>query len=299
MRILVTGSEGEVGKVLLPQLARKHDVVGFDLRPPTGTLPAIQGDLSCPCEIAPHLKGIDAVVHLAALLPKGEEEPSRYVDLNVKATGTLLHAAVHAGVKRFVYCSTVWASGHGDTEPYLPIDEEVPCAPVCMYGQTKLMGEQMTSWYARKHAIETVIIRFCGFEPAKGYTDEGEIRWESANLPALFLRYVGAGFKLMNPVDLGRSFSLAAELPRATGGRYIIGCSTPYTDADAAELRSRPAAVVDRYYPGTARLLEELGIAIPPVTFFFSHEKAREQLGFRSAHDLGDLARIYRLWRNR
>ncbi|MCC6445669.1 MAG: NAD-dependent epimerase/dehydratase family protein [Armatimonadetes bacterium] len=66
-----------------------------------------------------------SVAHMAALLP-GDYPPGDFVERNVKATATLLQAAVDRGVRRFVYCSTVWISGQGMAEPYLPIDEAVP-----------------------------------------------------------------------------------------------------------------------------------------------------------------------------
>ena len=131
-RVLVTGTEGEVGSALLPQLCQRFDATGFDIRPHTGAMRAIQGDLTQYAEVAAAATGMDAIVHLAALLCSPEQE--RSIDLNVKATANVLQAAVDKGVRRVVYCSTVWASGHGYTEPYLPIDESVPCEPVCMYG---------------------------------------------------------------------------------------------------------------------------------------------------------------------
>ena len=57
-----------------------------------------------------------------------------------------------------------------------------------------------------------------------------------------------------------------------------------------------PETVVERYYPGVSGLLAELGIAVPSVPFCFSHQKARARLGFRTQHDLGDVARLYREW---
>jgi len=294
-RVLLTGSGGEVGSVLLPQLAKHFEVVGFDLRPSERQMNAIQGDLLDYEAVCGAMDGVEVVVHLAAALPgRASDAHGGFVDANVKATTHLLQAAVERGVKRFVYCSTVWASGHGFTEPYQPIDEEVPCAPVCMYGITKWLGELMTEYYRRMHGLETVVLRFCGYKAVAGYDENGEIDWAAADVPALFLRYLGAGFKLMNPVDLGEAFRLAIVNPAATGERFIIGCYTPYTSTDAAALRSMPAAIVNKYYPGAVELLHELGIAIPPVQFFFNHEKARTRLGFRSQHDLGDLVRMYR-----
>jgi nucleoside-diphosphate-sugar epimerase len=294
-KMLVTGTEGEVGSALLPQLAKYFDATGFDIKPHAGTQKAVQGDLLNYGEIAGAAEGMDAIVHMAALLCRPEQDLS--IDLNVKATANVLQAAVDKGVKRVVYCSTVWASGQGATEPYLPIDEAVPCEPVCMYGQTKWLGELMTQWYGRMHGLETVIIRFCGYHHVKGYAADGTIDWAQADLPALFGRCLHAGHKLMNPADLGEAFGLAASRPGIAGQRFIVGVNTPYVASDAAGLRSVPAAVIERYYPGVPALLETIGIPFPSMPYFFSHEKARTGLGFRCQHDLGDLARLYRQWK--
>ena len=299
-KVLVTGSEGDVGSALLPQLAKRFDVTGFDLRPHAGPMNVVQGDLTDYGDVVRAVEGVDAVAHVAALLPgRRPDAPSDFVDLNVKATANVLRAAVESGVRRVVYCSTVWASGHGFTEPYQPIDEDVPCAPVCMYGQTKWLGELMTEWYGRQRGIETVVLRFCGYNPVAGYAADGSIDWERADLPALFLRYLGAGFKLMNPVDLGVAFGLALEQAAAVGERFVIGCTTPYVADDASDLRVTPSRVVDRYYPGAAALFDQLGIVVPAVDYFFSHQKTQERLGFRSQHGLGDLVRLCREWRGR
>ena len=295
MKVLVTGSEGDVGSALLPQLAKRVDAVGFDRRPHSGPMNVIQGDLLNPDEIMAALDGADAVVHVAALLPN-RGKPDMSVDLNVKATTNVLQAALDHGIKRFVYCSSVWASGQGFTEPYMPIDEDVPCKPICMYGQTKWMGELMTEYYGRQHGMETVVIRFCGFHRVRGYDADGSIDWANADIPALFLRYLGAGFKLMNPVDLDEAFGRAVETPDAIGQRVVVGCYTPYIADDRAELKANPKAVAERYYPGAAALLDELGIDVPPVEYYFSHANAQKVLGFRSQHDLGDLVRMYREW---
>lgn len=294
-KILITGTEGEVGSAMLPQLAKRFDATGFDIKPHAGAQTAVQGDLLRYADIAGAVEGMEAVVHMASLLCRKEQDLS--IDSNVKATANVLQAAVDKGVKRFVYCSSVWASGHGLTEPYLPIDEDVPCAPVCMYGQTKWLGELMTEWYGRMYGLETVIIRFCGYHHAKGYRGNGTIDWENADIPGLFGRCLNAGHKLMNPVDLGEAFGLAASKPGIAGQRFMVGVNTPYVAADAAGLKNAPAEVVERYYPGVPALLAELGIAIPAMPFFFSHAKARTRLGFRCQHDLGDLAGLYRQWK--
>jgi len=294
-KVLITGTEGQVGSVLLAQLAGRFDATGFDIKPHKGTQKAIQGDLLCYDDIARAAEGKDAIVHMAALLCRNEQDLS--IDLNVKATANVLQAAAEKGVRRVVYCSTVWASGHGLTEPYQPIDEAVPCQPVCMYGQTKWLGELMTEWYGRMRGLETVIIRFCGYHHVKGYRDDGTIDWDNADVKGLFERCLRAGHKLMNPVDLADAFGAAAEKPGISGQKFVVGVSTPYVAADAEQLKSCPAAVIERYYPGVPALIGQIGFDLPQMPYFFSHEKARTVLGFRSRHDLGDLARLYKQWK--
>jgi nucleoside-diphosphate-sugar epimerase len=291
-KILLTGSEGEVGSALLPQLAKNFDATGFDIRPHEGQMKVVQGDLRKYEQVRAAVDGVDAVVHVAALLPCDDQ--SALADLNVRATANVLQACVDAGVNRFVYCSTVWASGHGQTEPYQPIDEEVPCDPVCLYGITKLMGEQMTRWYERYKGLDSVIIRFCGYTEIDDYGEDGKIDWAKASVSNLFQRYFGGGFKLMNPVDLGNAFSLAIEKPGIAGERFVIGCYTPYTAEDRAALLSAPHTVIEKYYPGAVQVIEEAGVEIRPVDYYFSHKKATEMLGFRSHHDLADVIRLYR-----
>jgi len=297
-KIIVTGSEGEVGTALLPQLAKRFDAVGFDRRPHDGPMDVIQGDLLNADEVTAAADGADAVVHVAALLPN-RGSPAEFVDLNVKATANVLQAAVDRGVKRFVYCSTVWASGHGLTEPYMPIDEDVPCVPICMYGQTKWLGELMTEYYGRELGLETVVIHFCGFRTVTGYDADGRINWAEADLPTILDRHLGRDSKLTNPVDLGEAFGRAIEKPEAVGERIVVGSYTPYSSDDRAELKADPRAVVERYYPGAVALFDELGIDIPAIDFYYSHEKAQKVLGFRSQYDLGDFVRLHREWQKR
>ena len=293
-RVLITGSEGEVGLDLAPQLAKRFNVTGFDIKPGTHeSIRSIRGDLCNYPEVAKAAAGIDAIVHMAALLPS-DSAPDSFVDINVKATTNVLQAAVDCGVRRVVYCSTVWASGHGLTEPYQPIDEKVPCAPVCMYGTTKWLGELVADYYGREYGLETVIVRFAGYNYVRGYTPEGDIDWPAADVESICRRYFGYGFKLMNPVDLGTAFGNAVDIPGISGERFVVGCHTPFVAGDREALLGDPAAVAERYFPGSRDFLNKLEVELEPVQFYFDSNKAESILGFKSRHDFGDIIRMYR-----
>ena len=152
MKVLVTGHLGYIGTVLVPKLHdRGHEVVGLDsamfagceFRPNPVEIPSLGGDVR---EFVknPHavdkLRGIDAVIHLAALSndPMGDYRPGLTEEINALASVDLARLAKQAGVPRFVLassCSNYGASG----EDF--IDESGELNPVTAYGFSKVHGE--------------------------------------------------------------------------------------------------------------------------------------------------------------
>src|SRR5215510_592186 len=116
MRVLVTGNNGYLGSLLVPELMRhEHDVVGLDTdfytdrafyRAGVNTPKTIVKDLRS--VDSTDLDGIDAVVHMAELSndPAGELAPAITYDINHHASVRLAELAKRAGVKRFVYMSS-------------------------------------------------------------------------------------------------------------------------------------------------------------------------------------------------
>jgi nucleoside-diphosphate-sugar epimerase len=244
------------------------------------------------------VEGRDAVVHYAALIGAGNATPTRdYADANVRATGNLLQAAAERGVRRFVYASTVWASGHGDTEPYSPIDERVPCAPVCRYGLTKLFGEELCRYYARMHGLQTTILRLCGYcRPSTGtIAPDGTIDWSAVKPAEIAGRHVGMPcFKLYSPDDMAEAVDRALTAPWDGCEAYIIGCYAPFRAEDRQGLATEPMEVVARYCPEAPAFFASFGVRVPPISFCYSFEKAKAKLGFRTRHDLGSLIAAWR-----
>ena len=277
MKVLLTGTMGDIGRDLLPSLRLRHEVVGLDRREGADLVV----DLCDREAVREAVEGFDAIVHFAALIGSAaHSSTAEYVDANVKATGNLLEAAAEHGIARFVYTSTVWASGHGPTEPYQPIDEDVPCAPVCRYGLTKLMGEDLCRYYARLHGVEATVLRICGYyRPSTGcLAPDGAIDWTVHQPAEIAGRHVSMpNFKLYSPDDMAEAVDRALTAPWHGCEAYIIGCYAPYTADDREGLATDPLSVIARYYPGAPDFFVEVGLAPKPFTFWHSFEKAKAQ----------------------
>ena len=88
-------------------------MVGLDLSPPPEGFCEgewVQGDILNPGSYAGNLRGIDVVIHLAAMahsVPRTKEEADRFWTVNLEGTKTLIATALEQGVRRFVHVSTV------------------------------------------------------------------------------------------------------------------------------------------------------------------------------------------------
>lgn len=149
MKILVTGATGAVGPFVVKAL---HDA-GYSIRtlsidpPSAGIWPddveARVGDVTNVSAVQAAADGVDAVVHMAALLHIINPRPEmreKYVRVNVGGTETVVDAAIKEGVQRVVLFSTIAVYGASGGRV---LDELSPTCPDTFYGQTKLDAEQV------------------------------------------------------------------------------------------------------------------------------------------------------------
>jgi nucleoside-diphosphate-sugar epimerase len=148
MKILVTGTDGYLGCLLAPELARRgHEVVGVDtgfyrhgwLYNGVELLPlTLNKDIRSLTEA--DLEGCDAVVHMAELSndPLGQLSPTITYEINHQGSVRLARLAERAGVRRFVYMSSCSVYGVADGE----VDETSPTDPQTAYAECKTLVER-------------------------------------------------------------------------------------------------------------------------------------------------------------
>ncbi|NCO38778.1 MAG: NAD-dependent dehydratase [Armatimonadetes bacterium CG_4_10_14_3_um_filter_66_18] len=173
MSVLVTGAGGFIGSHVVEATVRDgHQVralVRYNSRGSSGFLDDLDaeiresvevvfGDLRDEESVAKAAEGVDAILHLGALIaiPYSYEAPRATIETNVIGTTNVLSAARRLGVRRVVHTSTSEVYG---TALYAPIDEKHPLQGQSPYSASKIAADKIVESYHRSFGIPTVTIR--------------------------------------------------------------------------------------------------------------------------------------------
>lgn len=308
MRVLVTGATGFIGGRVARVLVDEGQDVRVLVRPtsdrrglPDAVTPVI-GDVTKPASLREAAKGVDAVVHLAAML-KQPWHPD-FERTNADGVGHLLDAC--DGVGRVVVVSSVAASGPSpDGRPRVEAD---PPAPVSAYGRSKLGGEQ-----AARRFVGRVPVTVVRPPVVFGEGDKAMLPAFRAVARGLTATPTMARASLVHVDDLARLCARAITAPEVLGdapgqGVYFAGCEE---SPDAATLVRRLGDAVERPVRRVielpARLVRAAGVVAEAIgkrrgnptllsrdkviemqagDWVVSVDKARTQLGWSSAATL-------------
>ncbi len=169
MKALVTGGTGFVGRCLVSELVKRNVRVTVLTRNPPAkngvwsadSVTLHRADLSAGgSDLARTCQGVDTIFHLAGYAHAADQDSAEAERLHhritVAGTHALLDAAIAAGVRRFVFLSSVKAMGEGGEEC---LDEDAPALPTTAYGRAKREAEQLILEAGAKHGIHVAILR--------------------------------------------------------------------------------------------------------------------------------------------
>jgi len=303
---LVTGASGFIGQVLCQRLRdQRVQVRGGMRRVVEGPWDeVVLVDLVTQRFPEDALAGVDTVFHLAGkahALSETRQDEEEYSHVNTDGTRVLLEAAKDAGVRRFIFISSVKAMGEGGDACQ---DESKECRPETPYGESKLAAERLV--LEGGYVPEPVVLRL---SMVYGPSRKGNLpRMIDAAAKGLFppLPEVGNQRSMVHVVDVVQAALLAAEKPVAVGQTYIVTDGQTYSTRQMyewiCEALEKPVPVWNMPV-GLLKILAKVGDGIGKIRgrrFLFdsdaldkltssacySSEKIERELGFRPKWDL-------------
>jgi len=174
-RILVTGSEGQIGSELVPYLRTlygRNEVVAADVResrdPDSDGGPFEHVDVTDAATLARVVKDHDigVIYHLAGLLSAtGEVNPQLAWRVNLDGLKNVLGVALDRGVSKVFWPSSI--AVFGPDAPKTNAPQASPLNPTTMYGVTKVTGELLCNYHFLKYGLDVRSIRYPGLISSK------------------------------------------------------------------------------------------------------------------------------------
>lgn len=274
------GGCGYIGAMLVPWLiAAGHRVTVYDahwfgrghLSPEYSRLTVIKGDVRHSDLFAAACEGKDAVIYLASLSNNAmcEREPLLSDDVNIHSYPPAIRVAKDAGVKRFIYASSVAAYGSSDTDA----KETQPLAPSTLYAHAKDKAE---SWTLAHHSDDftctiTRSASVCGYSPRQRFDLTVNMMVHDAIRRGVIK--VNGGQQKRSHIhmhDICTAYRLLLDMPReAVAGQAFNFVAENQTVLETAQIVAEETG---------ARI--EIGPATDDRSYTVDGTKAREVLGF-------------------
>jgi nucleoside-diphosphate-sugar epimerase len=257
LKLLLTGASGFIGTALVKELLNKNFELSIILRHKVDYLPSvikqfIIGDFVNHTDYSNELNNINCVIHLASKAHVIDKNKASVLDefrlINTDLTLNLARQAATAGVKRFIFLSSIRVNGNQNTVPFLESDTPNPKES---YAISKHEAEQGLFELAKETDLEVVIIR-----PPLVY---------GANAPGNFgrlMNWVNKKYPIPLPLSLVNNSRSLVAIDNLVD--FIVTCVTHKNAANEVLL------VSDREDLSTTQILKKIAKAFNKKIFLLS-----------------------------
>jgi nucleoside-diphosphate-sugar epimerase len=322
MKVLITGATGLLGGHLLQGLQQRGEQIRALVLPVENAekltaqgIEVVRGDVTDASTLAPALKGIEIIIHLAGMM--GVNRPlADYRLVNVTGSENLYRAAQAAGVRRFVHTSshTVYGLGHGR---FLSEQDALRPDPD-PYGITKAEGDRLMRRLRLESNVETVIIRPGTFFGPGDRLHFGRMAQRLKSGKGVIIGRGDNALPFCYVTDVAQGFLLAAYHEKAPGNVYNISNDRPLTQREifnaiaddiGGERPTRHLPYLPIYYGSivaekmasithTRPIVTQLGAMMFGTDTRHSVEKARRELGYEPEIDIREGIKLAAAWFN-
>ena len=268
MKILVTGSSGQLGSVTVKHLrASGYIVYGIDIMPSITTDKLI--DITNADDVERVPGGFDALIHTAAIHGKHYElsyPRETFIETNIKGTLHLLNACVNNGINKFLYTSTtsIYGSALIDDHKAVWVDELLTEKPRDIYDITKQTAEQLCKDFFYKEGLQTSVYRVARFLP------------EDENLKINHRLYRG-----LDERDGAEALRLALGVSFSDFEIFNISGNPPFNKHDLTLLKHAPVDVILKYFPEARDIYQQKKWTFPQsIDRVYVCDKARQYFGY-------------------
>ncbi len=290
MKIMITGANGFIGKSLcgsLPQYLDSPELMAV-VRNATSTTEVSVGNIDSDTNWKPLLAGVDAVVHAAAQASVSNTRPESIWQTNVLGTLNLAQQAAKAGVKRFVFLSSVKVHGES-SKTGEPFTEGSPKRPEDLYAQSKLAAEEGLLSLAQDSKMDVVILRLpLVYGPGVKGNFCLMMDWVKKRVP-LPLGMLGNQRSLLSVGNLVDVVGLCLNHPDAANEAFLVADGYDLSTTELLKMLGVACDKSPRLLPVPASLLNLTGVMLGKGEMVrrltgnlqLDISKARQQLGWR------------------
>jgi nucleoside-diphosphate-sugar epimerase len=306
VKVFVTGGTGFIGSEVVRQLRARGDDVRALVRNPDRArelqvlgAELVEGDLTDTAAVATGMKGVDALIHGAAMYEVGiprSRRPAMY-DANVRGTEVMLGEALAQKVKKAVYISTV--NAFGNTEGRIVDESHVHSERyVSYYDETKHKAHKVAKKMI-EDGLPLVIVQPGGVYGPYDKSPQGNLihQFLDGKLPAMM--FPETGINMVHRDDVAAGILLALDKGKP-GEAYVLGGQIT-TMGEALRTLGKvagrrvprvtvPTIMIKAVAPlgpvigpalGQGPNLSEIIKATDNVTYWAKDDKARRELGYK------------------